>query len=186
MLSGYRGTWNLILYCIFSVKPTYGNVQKQGAPLIVGGVPSPLGAFPHQVSFRYGRSHFCGGSIISPQFIVTAAHCCKYNPAQLSIHAGLNNLANPESSSQNLDVAQVIVHPSHNNPTRYNDICLLRLSGQLILSNETRTAAIKLPQEGYTATGDAVVSGWGTTSYGGPSSDILMNVTVPIVTDKEW
>ena len=161
-------------------------MQEHWKPQIVGGVPSPLGAFPHQVSFSQGESHFCGGSIVSSTFVVTAAHCCGGDPAELFIRAGLNNVINPESDFQRVQVAQVIIHPNYDDSTIYNDICLLRLSGQLILSSKTRTAAIKLPQEGYTATGNAVVSGWGTTSYGGTLSDILMNVTVPIVTDMEW
>ena len=161
-------------------------MQGQWTPQIVGGVPSPLGAFPHQVSFSRGGSHYCGGSIISPTFIVTAAHCCGGDATAFSIRAGLNNVVNPESGFQDIKVDQVIIHPKYDDPTIYNDICLLRLSNQLILSTENRTAAIRLPQQGYTAAGDAVVSGWGTTSYGGTLSDVLMNVTVPIVTDKEW
>ena len=66
-----------------------------------------------------------------------------------------------------------------------NDICILRLAKPLILSIETRTATIKLPDQGYRATGKAIVSGWGETLEAQPSN-LLMNVTVPIITDEEW
>lgn len=42
---------------------------------IVGGVDATLGQFPHQISLRQSGSHICGGSIISRDFILTAAHC---------------------------------------------------------------------------------------------------------------
>ena len=94
---------------------------------------------------------------------------------------------NPESGFQQIPVAQVIIHPNYSQPRNlYNDICLLHLSNQLILSDETRTDAIRLPQEGYTTKGQAVVSGWGLTSQGGTPADDLMNVTVPVLTDDEW
>lgn len=42
---------------------------------IVGGVDATLGQFPHQISLRQSGSHICGGSIISRDVILTAAHC---------------------------------------------------------------------------------------------------------------
>ena len=43
---------------------------------IVGGVDAAIGQFPHQVSLqREDGSHTCGGSIISENYIITAAHC---------------------------------------------------------------------------------------------------------------
>jgi len=42
---------------------------------IVGGADAAEGQFPHQVSLRQLSSHICGGSIIAPQVILTAAHC---------------------------------------------------------------------------------------------------------------
>lgn len=42
---------------------------------IVGGADAQDGQFPHQVSLRQLSSHICGGSIIAPQIILTAAHC---------------------------------------------------------------------------------------------------------------
>lgn len=48
------------------------------APLdgrVVGGENAAVGQFPHQVSLRQYTSHICGGTIIAPQIILTAAHC---------------------------------------------------------------------------------------------------------------
>ena len=141
------------------------------------------------MSFAYDNAHLCGGSIISSNAIATAAHCCKtvaaYIP-KLTILAGANNIDNPESGFQRPKVEELIIHPSYDESSLLNDICIIHLAQALILSTEKRTLAVQLPQEGYTATGKAVVSGWGSTSEGGPLSPNLMNVTVPIITDEEW
>lgn len=52
----------------------YSNLLPLGGR-IVGGDDAQVGQFPHQVSLRQLSSHICGGSIIAPQIILTAAHC---------------------------------------------------------------------------------------------------------------
>jgi secreted trypsin-like serine protease len=42
---------------------------------IVGGVDSRIEDFPYQVSLRYNREHWCGGSILNADTVITAAHC---------------------------------------------------------------------------------------------------------------
>ena len=162
---------------------------RKWAPKIVGGEVSPLGAFPHQVSFGYDMKHFCGGSILNSESIATAAHCCEGlddHLKGLTVLAGANNVVSPESGFQSTKVKKLIIHPSYNDSTLFNDICIVRLAEPLILSMEKRTSAVKLPQEGYTATGLAIASGWGATSEDGELFFSLMNVTVPIITDEEW
>lgn len=44
-------------------------------PRIVGGNSASEGQFPHQVLLRIGNNGLCGGSIISENYVVTAAHC---------------------------------------------------------------------------------------------------------------
>ncbi len=43
---------------------------------IIGGEYASEGQFPYMVSFQYGKSHFCGGTIYDERNIITAAHCC--------------------------------------------------------------------------------------------------------------
>lgn len=70
-----------------------------GAPpkRIVGGNDTTPDEFPYQVSLVVGEEHFCGGSIISPTHILTAAHCLYYlqEPDQyqeILVLTGTNNL----------------------------------------------------------------------------------------------
>lgn len=82
-----EGTWNhqsttmqllakLLLLCLgiaASVAQTRPIRQR-----IVGGRRAVVGQFKHQASLRFLGIHICGGSIISEQFVLTAAHCVKF------------------------------------------------------------------------------------------------------------
>ena len=153
---------------------------------IVGGVPVPLGGAPFQVSVQLAKDgfHFCGGSIIDPNFIITAAHCCDAASSEpLQVLAGLNTLSNPEDDFQKINVTDIIIHPDYDQYTLQADACILRLKDSLILSPERRTAMINLPPTGYMASGLANVTGWGDD---GIRTDRLMWVQVPIVPDNVW
>ncbi|KAK9880793.1 hypothetical protein WA026_013122 [Henosepilachna vigintioctopunctata] len=60
---------NLFLFLAFSRHHAIPN------PNIIGGRPAEIWEFPYQVSIQYLTEHNCGGSIISPKFILSAAHC---------------------------------------------------------------------------------------------------------------
>lgn len=46
-------------------------------PRVLGGSPAAIEAWPWQVSLQYRKEHICGGSIIAPGWVLTAAHCFK-------------------------------------------------------------------------------------------------------------
>ena len=153
---------------------------------IVGGQRAPLGSVPHQVSLQdVSSSHVCGGSIISDDIIISAAHCCS-SPTPTAILAGLNNLDQPEDGAQKLEVDQVVIHPNYTDATLVNDICIIHLRKSLKIGNESRTGRIPLPPSDHSASGKANVTGWGNIQEGGPSSAALMIVQVPIISDFQW
>ena len=169
------------------MKPQDGHGWRRDSR-IVGGEKARLGSVPHQVSLQRGSSllsHFCGGSIISADIIISAAHCCAYATPN-AILAGLNNLDRPEDGAQKVEADQVVIHPNYTHATLVNDICIIRLRKSLKIGNESRTAIIPLPPSGYSPCGKANVTGWGNIQEGGPSSPALLVVQVPIISDYQW
>merc|ERR1711872_679893 len=143
--------------------------DQVGIGRIVGGEEAADGEFPWQVSLRtigaIGSTHFCGGSIIDKDWILTAAHCCAGQiPATMHVVAGgikLNNFEN-EEEPRNLD--KIIGHPNYASATITNDACLLKLKESL----------------------ECTVTGWGTLSEGGFGlPNVLHKVTVPVVSDED-
>lgn len=152
---------------------------------IVGGTQAQEGEFPFIVSLQAKSwwsnnfSHFCGGSIISDEWILTAAHCVEGGYLNNGrIVAGLYQLKN-DTNAEKFTPVKVIKHPRWNSKTMDYDFALVKLDGK------TSYPPIKLDniphitqKVGVTYT----VAGWGTTSEGGSISNTLMKVDVPFVT----
>src|SRR5688572_27523241 len=160
-----------------------GDVSGQ----IVGGAPASLGEWPWQVVVFPGP-FLCGGSLVSPQWVVTAAHCVEgMTPPNVDVIAGVYNLASPTPGYQLRGVIQIISHPSYNPTTLDSDIALLKLDAAITLggSGETKTGLISLASNsmGTLEGRNSWVTGWGALSTGGPGSNQLYEVQVPIITN---
>ena len=156
-------------------------------PFIVGGQEATPGAYPWQVSLRGCRScrHFCGGSIISDEWIVTAAHCVSANE-DYWIAVGEHELYS--DGTKLIKTSETIPHERYNRPTQINnDIALLRLSEKLTFTDQIQPICVHNSDTmALNDDGDNVmVTGWGTLSEGGSISDTLQEITVPLVSNAE-
>ncbi|KAK3925403.1 Trypsin-1 [Frankliniella fusca] len=161
-------------------------------PDIVGGEDAKQGEFPHQVSMQISflwiiEQHICGATIISESWVLTAAHCIKGTPWYTSnfILAGKTNLGRKEDGQQRRKVKKRFVHEEYqwnqNNGVGPFDIGLLLLDKPLEFSDTIKPA--KLPVWGAIPTGEATLSGWGSTSNTMTQvmPNALQKVTLPII-----
>uniref|UniRef100_A0A452U7F7 trypsin n=1 Tax=Ursus maritimus TaxID=29073 RepID=A0A452U7F7_URSMA len=146
---------------------------------IVGGYTCQRNSVPYQVSLNSGY-HFCGGSLINSQWVVSAAHCYK---SRIQVRLGEYNIAVSEGGEQFINSAKVIRHPNYNSNTIDNDIMLIKLSSPATLNS--RVTAISLPTSCAAAGTQCLISGWGNTqSTGEYYPDVLQCLQAPILSDS--
>ncbi|KAE8621377.1 hypothetical protein XENTR_v10004802 [Xenopus tropicalis] len=150
---------------------------------IVGGTYANLGIWPWQVSVRYNTGLLCGGSIISPKWIVTAAHCV-YGPYSSApgwkVFAGTLTLPSYYDPS-GYSVERIITHPGFYSVTYNNDIALMKLSNGITFGYSIQPVC--LPNSGmfWEAGTASWISGWGSTYEGGSASPYLQYAAVPLI-----
>ncbi|NXW31169.1 OVCH2 protein, partial [Phaetusa simplex] len=155
---------------------------------IVGGNQVKQGSHPWQVSLKRRQKHFCGGTIVSAQWVVTAAHCLlDRNVLQyLSVTAGEHDLRIRENGEQTLPVKYVIKHPNFDprRPMDY-DIALVKLDGAFNFSSSVLPACLPDPGEKFEAGYICTACGWGRLNENGVLPQVLHEVNLPILNSKE-
>ncbi|XP_051898272.1 granzyme K-like [Pristis pectinata] len=153
---------------------------------IIGGKEVRNHSKPYMVSIQINKQHLCGGVLIKPSWILTAAHCnLKFKGRQVRAVLGIDSLKNNENSRQDLKVKHKIPHECFNTETKENDIMLLQLESEAKLNKFV--GLLPLPQKGLDVKEGTVctVAGWGTTEANSTkASDSLREVNVRIIKRK--
>ncbi|XP_024119827.1 trypsin-2 [Oryzias melastigma] len=146
---------------------------------IVGGYECTPYSQPHQVSLNVGY-HFCGGSLVNSEWVVSAAHCYQ---SRLQVRLGEHHIRINEGSEQFIDSSRVIRHPGYNSFTIDNDIMLIKLSTPATLNQYVQP--VSLPSSCAPAGTMCLVSGWGNTMNPADDGDKLQCLNIPILSDSD-
>lgn len=159
---------------------------KGSRPLIVGGVEAVPGEFPFIVSLRDSSGHFCGGSLILPDVVLTAAHCTS-EMSSFKVYVGVHSQIEMSSKAEAFEIAAIRNHPDYGVSRPYDsDFALVKLKGKSFF------APISLNYQGIDAFRStdptsvmAVVIGWGVRSeFSADVSETLQKVEVPLVSQE--
>ncbi|NXK96432.1 PRS57 protease, partial [Formicarius rufipectus] len=150
---------------------------------IIGGKAAVPHSRPFIASIQKNEQHVCGGFLVWPEWVMTAAHCLipRRSPS-VRVVLGAHWLEEPEASQQVFGVVESIAHPRYNPRTVDNDIRLLRLSRSATLNEYVKRIHLPPPHIDLSPGTVCYVVGWGDTSNNGDEPAELMETNTTIVT----
>ncbi|XP_043853116.1 kallikrein-8 [Dromiciops gliroides] len=152
-------TWKCLAFLPLLLTTRAGYLQGEDSR-VLGGQPCVPHSQPWQAGLFQGVRLLCGGVLVAPQWILTAAHCQK---PKYTVHLGQHNLQKPDGSEQEIKVDRFIPHPCHNSSNNNrHDLMLLRLRKSVNVNSKVKP--IELPSQCPQPDQKCLVSGWGTTT----------------------
>ncbi|XP_069826380.1 transmembrane protease serine 12 [Dendropsophus ebraccatus] len=152
---------------------------------IIGGHDALPGAWPWQASlqyfrFGYGYKHSCGGTLIHKRWVMTAAHCFKEkrNPRYWRAVFGVIDILNPENTKQICEIKKIIIHRNFDQQTMNNDLALLELVNPVTYTDYILPVCLATQELQVDPLSQCFISGWGTTSAGGETANILQEAEI--------
>ncbi|CAG9834813.1 unnamed protein product [Diabrotica balteata] len=150
----------------------------------VGGTKSLPKQFPHMALIGFGpegdKQWLCGGSLISYNFVLTAAHCLQstdYGEAKW-VHLGDLDISTDEDDAepQDFKIIKAIAHPNYSSSSTYHDIALLQLDRNVVLTEYVGIACLQTVKTIYDSYDNMTATGWGKVGFAEEQSSFLIKV----------
>ncbi|XP_075047149.1 chymotrypsin-like elastase family member 3B [Mixophyes fleayi] len=173
--------------------PTYAPNSR-----VVNGENAVPHSWPWQISLQYKSgssfSHTCGGSLIAPNWVMTAAHCIS-SSRTYQVVLGEHDRGKVEGREQIIPVnkGDIFVHENwkSSSVSSGNDIALIKLSRVALLNDEVQLGC--LPPAGKILANNypCYISGWGRLTTGGVLPNVLQQALLPVAdhktcSQKDW
>ena len=181
----FLGLWVLFVLNNVSLAEQESGQSEYIESRIVGGEEAVPGDWPWMAALVYRGmdsywGQFCGGTLIAPEWVVTAAHCTEGSDAsEIDVVVGRHNLTNRDG--ERIEVDLIIQHRNYDPTTTDSDISLLHLvspTNQEVISGIVPAFDTERLTVPFT---EATIIGWGDTTGFGNYTDVLMQATVQIL-----
>lgn len=147
---------------------------------IVGGTDADIEDWPWQVSLLLSGQHVCGGALVTPQWVVTAAHCFAGSKKELSrwkVVSGQTFMGALSGSS----VDKIIINGQYDEVSNNYDIAMMRLYSPLSVGDTRRPVCLPPKHFGLSDGATMVVTGWGYLEEDGKISSRLQQASLPLI-----
>jgi len=169
----------VFIFCVIKAFVCEGRILGR----IVDGENAEEKDYPFLVQLKdeIGLFH-CGASVISPSYVLTAAHCVHGKTKNnVLVHYRESSGKNKSNERRIARVSQIIAHPEFNLFSTNNDIALLKLESPLSVLVNSVCLANKSPNDGD----DVTVIGWGRIGVDGPFAKRLQKLDLKVINNKQ-
>uniref|UniRef100_A0A8B9XAN7 Transmembrane protease serine n=1 Tax=Bos mutus grunniens TaxID=30521 RepID=A0A8B9XAN7_BOSMU len=146
---------------------------------IRGGSTAQEGEWPWQASLKKNGQHYCGASLISDRYLLTAAHCFKnsQDPRNYTVTFGTRvNLPYMQHYVQ-----QIFIHENYIRGELHDDIAVILLTEKVLFKNDVHSVCLPEATQIFPPGEGVVVTGWGALSYDGEYPVLLQKAPVKII-----
>jgi len=152
---------------------------------IVNGQVATECEWKWQASLRQGGHAFCGGALIHPKWVFSAAHCVpNTQPSSISVVLGDHDKDNLGTNESAMQVTRIISHPNYNPSNMDNDFALLELTNEATMTGCIGTVCIPDQNDQPVGGGtECFITGWGTLQSGGSQPRFLQEAKVSTLTN---
>ncbi|XP_055965398.1 enteropeptidase [Sorex fumeus] len=164
-------------------------VGQETGPKIVGGNDAKEGAWPWLVALYYNDRLLCGASLVSNEWLVSAAHCLygrNLNPTNWKAVLGLHkttNMTSPQIVTQRID--QIVINPHYNKRTKDSDIAMMHLEFKVDYTDYIQPICLPDKNQVFLPGINCSIAGWGMLMHQGPTASILQEANVPLLSNEK-
>ncbi|XP_039713260.1 enteropeptidase [Pteropus medius] len=164
-------------------------VAQKVTSKIIGGNNAKEGAWPWITALYYNDQLLCGASLVSNDWLVSAAHCVygrNLEPSKWKAILGLHmtsNLTSPHVVTRLID--QIVINPHYNKRMKDNDIAMMHLEFKVNYTDYIQPICLPEENQLFPAGKICSIAGWGSVVYQGPTVNILQDADVPLLSNEK-